>query len=314
MNQVHRLHDVRHRHLGWDREHQPQLHIDPGEVVELALQDCFDGQFDRTATATDVTNLDLSRTNPLTGPIAIEGVQPGMTVGIELLEITPDITGWTTILPGFGLLATDFPHAHVVTSDIATATITFGDVAELPTRPFVGTVGLTPAAPGRHDVIPPRRVGGNLDCRDVTVGSTLWLPAEVPGGLLSLGDGHGAQGDGEVCGTAVETAMSVRFRVHVRDESIAGPRLDLPSWPTNDASKAGHDTLRAPMTMGVGPDLYTGAQDATRSMIDWLGQTCGLDAADAYALCSVAGDLRIIEVVDRPNWVVGLQLQPVSVG
>ena len=289
-------------HHGWDRGLPPVAEIASGDEVELALADCFDGQLEPDARPDDVAALDLARANPLTGPIRIAGAAPGDAVAIDVLEIVPGAAGWTAVIPGFGLLADDFPDPHVVASRIGPEATAFGDIAQLPTEPFLGTLGLAPGEDGPLSVIPPRRVGGNLDCREVRPGATLLLPVEVDGGLLSAGDGHATQGDGEVCGTAVETAVTARLRVHVRrDLDLDAPAIELPATA---------ERPRGPryLTTGVGPDLYAGARDATRAMIDHLDSRFGLAPEDAYALCSVAAHLRILEVVDAPNWVVGLDL------
>jgi acetamidase/formamidase len=310
---THRLHDAtEHRHLGWSAEHPPVVEVAPGDEVELALADCFDGQLTAHSTAAEVPGIDLARANPLTGPVAVTGAKPGDAIVVEVLEIANEPVGWTAVLPGFGLLADDFEAAHLVVSEIGAERIRFGNVAELAAAPMLGTVGLAPAEPGVHSVIPPRRVGGNLDCRDVRAGTRLTLPVEVDGALLSIGDAHGTQGDGEVCGTGVESAARVRVRVDLEP----GGAPDMPSlaWgPRPDAR--GVRPLRAAarpavtwMSTGVGPDLYAGAQAATRAMIELLVRELGLDPADAYALCSVAAHLRIVEVVDAPNWVVGMEL------
>lgn len=297
------LHADDHLHLGWDAALPAAVTIAPGDEVELELQDAFGGQLPRAASPADVATLDLTAANPLTGPVDIEGARAGDVLAIEVLEVTVGPVGWTAVIEGFGLLAEDFPDPHVVVSEIGKDTIAFGDVAVLPARPFLGVVGLAPAAPGPHSVIPPRAVGGNLDCRDVRPGAVLRLPVQVDGGRLSLGDPHGTQGDGEVCGTAVETSAHARVRVHLeRDRQLDAPELALAPGPTGDA-----DATQRRLTMGVGADLMRGARDATRRMIEVLTAR-GLAPADAYALCSVAGHLRIIEVVDAPNWVVGLEL------
>ncbi|MFA9445921.1 acetamidase/formamidase family protein [Egicoccus sp. AB-alg6-2] len=298
------MHTLHHRdgHHGWDRSLLPRSEIAPGDVVEMVLADCFGGQLGPDAVPADVTALDLALANPLTGPVFVHGVEPGDVLAVEILDLEPGGTGWTAVIPGFGLLADVFPHPHVVVSQIADGVVRFGDVARLPARPFLGTIGVAPAADGPHSVIPPRNVGGNLDCRDIGVGATLLLPVEVPGALLSVGDPHAAQGDGEVCGTAVETTARVRLRVGVR----RGPRLAAPQIesPAGTSSAAG----RRLMTTGVGPDLYAGGREATLAMVERLGADHGLAPSDAYALCSVAAHLRILEVVDAPNWVVGLDL------
>lgn len=289
-------------HHGWDRRLPPVAEVASGDEVELVLADCFDGQLEPDARPADVAALDLDRANPLTGPIRIAGAQPGDVVAIEVLEVAVAPYGWTALIPGFGLLADDFSAPHVVVSRIGADTTAFGDVAHLPTHPFLGTVGLAPGEDGPLSVIPPRRVGGNLDCRDVRPGATLLLPVEAEGGLLSVGDAHATQGDGEVCGTAVEAAATALLRVHVwHDLHLDAPEIELPATP---------EQHRGPrhLTTGVGPDLYEGARAATRAMIDHLMARYGLAPEDAYALCSVAAHLRVMEVVDAPNWVVGLEL------
>jgi acetamidase/formamidase len=289
-------------HLGWDRDLPAALTVEPGTTLELELADCFDGQLGPDATAAEVAALDLDRANPLTGPIAVAGAEPGDVLVVEVLKVQAGEVGWTTLLPGFGLLADDFPDPHVVVSRADGSSLDVGGFARVPVASFLGTVGLAPAAPGPHSVIPPRRVGGNLDCRDVRPGATLLLPVEVAGAWLSVGDPHAAQGDGEVCGTAVEVAATAQLRLDVRrGVSIDAPQLELPQEGT-------HPIGPRHVTTGVGPDLYDGARAATRAMIEHLGRTAALDAADAYALCSIAGHLRIAEVVDAPNWVVAMEL------
>lgn len=204
-----------------------------------------------------------------------------------------------------GQLGSDAVSSHVPRIDLARANPLTGPVAVEGAAPGDGLsvriVDLELAAIG-WTVIPPRRVGGNLDCRDVAPGATLALPVEVPGALLSVGDPHGTQGDGEVCGTAVETSAVARLRVDVsRDREPPAPQLLA---PPAEPRVGGQRWL----TTGVGPDLYQGARDATRAMIERLGTERGVEAADAYALCSVAADLRIVEVVDAPNWVVACEL------
>jgi acetamidase/formamidase len=289
-------------HLGWNPARPPVATIEPGDEVELILSDAFGGQLTAAASAGDVAALDAAAANPLTGPIEVVGVGPGDVLVVDVLTVEVGPIGWTAILPGFGLLADDFPDPHVVVSTMAGGSVTFGRIAALPVRPFLGTIGTPPAEPGDHGVIPPRRVGGNLDLRDVRPGARLLLPVEVPGGRVSVGDPHAVQGDGEVCGTAVETTATARLRIGVADvRELPAPQVLLPPEGTAPIGPR-H------VTTGVGPDLEQASRDATAAMIEVLGRIADLDPADAYALCSVAGDLRIAEVVDAPNWVVAMEL------
>ena len=171
----------------------------------------------------------------------------------------------------------------------------------MPLRPFPGTIGVAPAAPGLHSIVPPRNVGGNMDVRDITAGTELYLPIEVDGALFSVGDTHAAQGDGEVCGTAIEAAMDVVLLLTVRKDL----RVDAPQYDVPVGLVAEHEQSSYHVCTGVGPDLMEAARDAVRATIAWLGDEHSLGREEAYAVASVACDLRIHEVVDAPNWVVG---------
>jgi acetamidase/formamidase len=170
----------------------------------------------------------------------------------------------------------------------------------VPLKPFCGTIGLAPAEPGLHSIVPPRRVGGNMDIRDLAAGTVLHLPVEVPGGLLSLGDTHAAQGDGEVCGTAIESASSLAVKLDlVKGANLTAPRFTTPGPVTRHLDGAGYE-----VTTGIGPDLMAAARDAVAAMVDLIAAGQAMAAVDAYMLCSVCGDLRVSEIVDQPNWVV----------
>jgi acetamidase/formamidase len=297
------VHDVRPDAFSyvWDQAIPPAVEIEPGEVVSLHARDASDEQIRRESTAADVAGIDFSHVNPVSGPVSVNGAHPGDVLAVELLEFTASNWGWTAIIPGFGLLADDFPQPWLRISEIdpTRGTVRFSDRIELPLRPFPGTIGVAPAEPGEHPVLPPTRWGGNIDTKHLTAGSTLYLPVGVEGGLLSVGDTHAAQGDGEVCGTAIESAMDVTVRVSVRrDLTISGPQLQIPAAGPAPAP-AQH------VCTGVAPDLMAASRDAVRAMIEHLGRQHRLDPEEAYALASVACDLRIHELVDAPNWVVG---------
>ena len=296
-------HTIHAQHFGWDNRLTPVQRIGPGAILEFAVQDASGGQFSPSSVAGDVTGLDFARVNPVAGPVYIEGAAPGDVLRVTVLSFGPSGWGWTANIPGFGLLAEDFPQAALHQWRYETGTLfdcAFGSWARVPLKPFAGTIGVAPAEPGCHSVVPPRRVGGNMDLRDIAVGSELHLPVEVPGALFSVGDTHAAQGDGEVCGTALESPMHVALRFDlIKRQPIAFPRLITPGPVTRHLDERGYL-----ISTGIGPDLMTAARDAVRSMIDWLTREHGMPAIDAYMLCSVCGDLRISEIVDLPNWTV----------
>jgi len=184
--------------------------------------------------------------------------------------------------------------------NLTLAPAAFGSWARVPLKPFAGTIGVAPAEPGCHSIVPPRRVGGNMDLRDISAGTELHLPVEVAGALFSVGDTHAAKGDGEVCGTALESPMSVALRFDlVKQSPLAFPRLITPGPVTRHLDERGYR-----VTTGIGPDLMEAARAAVRSAIDWLTRDYRMPAMDAYQLCSVCGDLSISEIVDVPNWTV----------
>ena len=294
-----------HRHLGWNNANAPVLTVAPGETVSFETVDASGGQLGPGSTAADIAGLDFGKVNPVTGPIAIDGAAPGDAVKATFLGFEPSGWGWTAVIPGFGLLADQFPEPAYRTWSYDKGKLgraAFGPGGSVPLKPFAGTVGLAPGEPGQHSVVPPRRVGGNMDIRDLAEGTELLLPVEVAGGLFSIGDTHAAQGDGEVCGTAIESPMTVALRLElVKDARLPSPRFRTPGPVSRHLDGKGYS-----VTTGIGPDLMVGARDAVKAMIDLLGREHGLAPAEAYMLCSVCADLRISEIVDRPNWVVSL--------
>jgi len=302
----HTLHAHNHHH-GWNNANAPKLHIAPGETVLFETVDASGAQIGPHGTLDDLKKLDFGLVNPVTGPVYIDGAAPGDALRVTIEGFVPSGWGWTANIPGFGLLADQFPDPvlHIWHYDAAAMTpAAFGSFARVPLKPFCGTIGLAPAEAGQHSVVPPRRVGGNLDMRDLSVGAELYLPVECAGALFSVGDTHAAQGDGEVCGTAIESPMQVALRFDlVKDAHLPRPRATLPGPVTRHLDVKGYE-----VTTGIGPDLMTGAREAVAYMIDLLIARHGMSAVEAYMLCSVCADLRISEIVDMPNWVVSLYL------
>lgn len=287
-------------HHGWDNAFPPVQTIAPGTTLLFQCNDAAGGHFHAGSTAEDVATLDFSKTNPVTGPIAIDGAEPGDAVKVTFGGFAPSGLGWTANIPGFGLLADQFPDPALKMWSYTPGTPALWGMAKVPLKPFTGTIGLAPAEPGPHSIVPPRRVGGNLDIRDLSEGSVLYLPVEVAGALFSVGDTHAAQGDGEVCGTAIESAMDVVLTLDlVKGANLKMPRFTTPGPVTRHLDAAGYE-----VTTGVGPDLMEGARMAVAEMVELLAARHGLPPVEAYMLASTCGDLRISEIVDAPNWVV----------
>jgi acetamidase/formamidase len=301
-NHGHTIHGA-HHHFGWNRDFPPMATVAPGTTLEFDCLDAAGGQLSPSSTVADVATLDFGKVNPVTGPILVDGAEPGDALKITLDQYAPSGFGWTANIPGFGLLADQFtdPALHLWRYQADTLDpALFSTLAKVPLKPFAGTIGVAPAELGLHSVVPPRRVGGNLDIRDLAAGATLWLPVEVAGALFSIGDTHAAQGDGEVCGTAIESPMKVTLKLDlVKGANLRMPRFTTPGPVTRHLDAKGYE-----VTTGIGPDLMEGARIAVSEMIEFLCRTRGMAAVDAYMLCSVCGDLRISEIVDQPNWVV----------
>ncbi len=296
------VHDV-HVHTDWDRDREPVLEVDPGSEVHLEIVDASGGQLHAGSTVDDVANLDFERVNPVTGPVHVRGAKPGDVLEVRILELGRCDWGWTALIPGFGLLADAYPEPElkIWSFDDAMREAVFRDDVRIPVRPFPGTIGVAPAEPGPHGVVPPRSVGGNMDVRHLTAGATLYLPVAVDGALFSAGDTHAAQGDGEACGTAIETSLDLTVRLDVRrDLRVRQPQFELPGPLGSEGDASGFR-----VTTGVAPDLMEAARLAVRHMIEVLVEEHGFAETEAYMLCSVAVDLKIHELVDAPNWVVG---------
>lgn len=224
----------------------------------------------------------------LTGPVFVTGAKPGTVLEVRIHEVSLlQDWGFNLILPLLGTLPHDYDEPRTVTIpldlDRKVGTMPWG--LELDLKPFFGVMGVAPPKGwGRISSTAPQAMGGNLDNKELVAGATLYLPVFVEGGLFSCGDGHGAQGDGEVCVTAIETALRGTFEFVVRDDlRFTSPRAET-------------DTHH--ITMGMDPDLDQCAVQALREMIALLGEKAGLSHADAYMLCSLAGDLRITQTVN----------------
>ncbi len=293
-------------HFKWNNALPPALTVEPGDIVHCWTEEVTTRQVTPGCEADVLTQVDFDRIYPLAGPIAVHGVQPGDALEVEILALKPDEWGWTGILPGLGLLSGDFTQPYIKHWDLSNGRTTeFRLGLVLPLQPFCGTMGVAPAEPGERDVLPPGNFGGNMDIRHLNAGTRLLLPVQVPGGLFSAGDCHALQGDGEVCVTGIECPMSFSLRFGLRP----GLQLATPAFFTGRSPLSAHESSAGYyVTTGIGPDLMEDARDAVRRMIDWLCREHKLSPEDAYVLSSVAGDLKISEVVDQPNWIVSFYM------
>jgi acetamidase/formamidase len=290
-------------HHVWDNSLDPALTIESGDVVRFECRDALDGQITENSTAEELRDVSFDPVHPLTGPVAVEGAEPGDVLAVDLLDFEHKDWGFTGFLPGdmdLGLLPEDFEDPGLHIWDLDEDVGHFVDGIDVPLDMFPGIIGTAPGESGEHDTLPPRDTGGNMDVKQITEGSTVYLPVECDGALFSTADCHAAQGDGEVCVTGIEAPMFVTARFDIRtDMDIEQPQVesDHPFTPT------GHDE---PMygTTGIAPDLMEATKKAVRHMIDHLEAERGLTRDEAYILCSAAVDLKISEVVDAPNWTV----------
>jgi acetamidase/formamidase len=293
-------------HTDWDNAREPAITVSSGTEIRF---DCLTDSGPRITPETRSADLPDREFvgHHLTGPVAVEGAEPGDVLQIEILDVEHDDWGYTLIRRGeveAGLLPEEFPDPFLYHWDLADGVGTFEAGIEVPLEPFPGVVGVAPPEPGAHSTGPPRDVGGNLDVKHVTAGSTMYLPVAVEGGLFSIGDGHGAQGDGEVCVSAIETPTEITARLTLREDLD----IERPQFETTGPFRPSGLDAPAYATSGVRDDLMDASRDAIRAMIDRLHDRRGLSREEAYVLCSVAADLKINEVVDEPNWVVSAYL------
>jgi formamidase len=325
-------------HNRWHPDVEPVAVVRPGEAVTLETRDGLDGALGPQSTTADVARIDLGAPHPLTGPVYVEGAQPGDVLAVELVAFEPAQFGVTCIVPGFGFLSDVFTEPFLVRWRIEGGHARSDDLpgVAIPEATFAGVLGVAPShallaeirrredelrsrggavaddAPERAvpalaaaglRTIPPREIGGNLDVRQLVAGSRAFLPVHTPGTLFSIGDLHYAQGDGETCGVGLEVAgaATVRFELRVQPSwPLRFPSYETPARP----GRACFATLGLPIdTDGRNEslDLTLATRNAVLEMIAYLGSERGLSPEQAYVLVSVAVDLRLSEIVDVPN-------------
>jgi acetamidase/formamidase len=288
-------------HYTWSPDHDPIVRVRSGDELSVLTRDGFDGQFDDmdpVAFRDSISALDFDRIAPLTGPIFVEDAEPGSTLEVEILSLEPVGDGHVVVWPewcGFDFhrpaqTPASGSFLRIAHDDLVRDRVRVGGL-RVPARPMLGIVGTAPAR-GVLPTLPPREFGGNMDCRLVGAGAVLSLPVFQHGALLSLGDGHAAQGDGEICTTGIECAMRVSLRVNVnRNRSVTRPEL----------RRNGSHTILA-----YARDLDTATHEAIERMHRHLVECTELDGTEAYMFIGLAGDLEINQVVDTPH--VGVRL------
>lgn len=283
-------------HGYFSRDRAPILHVKPGETVRYRTLDAGWREVDKT-TGDLIRHKDWMDAQPLSGhslvgPIEIEGAKKGMTLAVHIGDIIPATKGWN--LGGgipdwdhFVQLSVEQEPMHMVIWTIDTAAGIARNEAGFGVQlnPFMGVLGMPPDEPGNHPTAPPRYCGGNIDCKELVPGTTLYLPVTVDGGLFSVGDGHAVQGDGESSGTAIECAME---RCDLTFDLLPDMRITTPRAKTPDGW----------LTFGVHEDLDEATMIALNAMLDLIMDEYRIDRRDALSLASLVVDLRVTQIVN----------------
>lgn len=303
---THHLDDTQ-PHSFWDNSLSPRLRIRPGDIVVFETLEAFGGQMTPDSTVDVLRTRDASVAHALTGPVSVEGAEPGDALVVEVIGIDHKGWGcnWVNVASGPGLLSGEFSDNYLHHYTLEGAWCWFREDIRIPFEPFCGVMGVAPRESGRFRTIPPRSNAGNVDIRHLTPGTTAYFPVLVPGALFSCGDGHAAQGDGEVNGNAIECPLTVTLRFDLQKHANI-PELRFITPPGKRLTVADHGGYF--VTTAHGPDLYANAQQAVRYMIDHLVAEHGLTREQAFCLCGAVVDLKISEIVNAPNWVVSAYL------
>ena len=286
-------------HSVWGRALEPRLRIAPGDQVHFECQDASGAQVHPGMTADEFQAIDRTRIHALTGPVWIEGAEPGDVLQIDVLSTQHRGWGWSSIIEGLGFLKERFRTPTLFHWQLDGNETRSLSPAVLPIRPFLGVMGVARAQDGSFRTRPPGPFGGNLDVRELCAGSKLYLPVYNPGALFSCGDGHAAQGDGEVCINGIECPLDVTLGFHLhKQQPLAGPIVESSETVAPDTRGD------AWVVVESAEDAATAARGATNRMIDLLANRWGFSEVHAYILCSVALRLRLSQVVNEPMYTV----------
>jgi len=266
-------------------------------MIQAETKEASDEQILLDAELEDMANMDPNLIHPLTGPVYVEGAMPGDVLAVTLHRIEIGDFGWVAVLPGFGFLVEEFTEAYLKTFKLGkdVESIRLFDKVTLPLKPFPGVMGVAPDTDEMLSTIPPRANGGNMDDPHFVEGTTVYFPVFVEGALFSLGDAHAVQGAGEVCGLGLEAPMTIIYEVNV----IKGKKY---------LCEPQYETAEYYAVTAFATTLDDAGRKALRYMIDYLEVEHGMDRTEAYVLCSLAGDLKIAEVVDMPHMLVTMHI------
>lgn len=282
-------------HSVWDRSLPARLHINSGDEVHFECVDSSGAQVRPEMSAAESLTIDRTRIHALTGPVFVEGAEAGDVLEIDVLALGHHGWGWSSVVEGLGFLKERFRDPYLFHWQLDGDFTRSLAPAVVPLRPFLGVMGVARAEDGAFRTRPPGPFGGNLDVRELCAGSRLYLPIYNHGALFSCGDGHAAQGDGEVCINGIECPLdaTLRFKLH-KQQSLAGPLVESSDSVVPDSHPD------AWVVVETGPDLAEAARKATLRMIELLVSRWGFSDVHAYILCSVAMRLRLSQVVNEP--------------
>ena len=290
-------------HSVWNRALAPRLRVASGDTVHLECVDSSGAQVHPSMTLPDYLKIDRNRIHALTGPIFVEGAEPGDVLEIDIREVAHKGWGWSSVVSGLGFLKQRFADPFFFVWKLEGEVSRSIAPALVPLRPFCGVMGVARDEDGDFRTRPPGNFGGNMDVRELCDGAKLYLPVFNRGALFSAGDAHAAQGDGEVCINGIECPADVtlRFFVH-KGQPLSAPMIETAAGrrePPGPGTGAGEWIVVESST-----DATAAARAATSRMIDLLVDKWGFSDAHAYLLCSVAMNLRFSQVVNEPIFTV----------
>jgi acetamidase/formamidase len=292
-------------HSRWNRSLPPRLHIASGDTVHMECVDSSGSQVHPSMTLAEYLAIDRSRIHALTGPIFVQGAEPGDVLQVDVLEIAHKGWGWSSVVQGLGFLKERFADPFLFLWQLDGTVSRSLSPAVVQLRPFCGVMGVAPGLDGEFRTRPPGPFGGNMDVRELCNGATLYLPVLNPGAIFSAGDAHAAQGDGEVCINGIECPVDATFRFQLhKNQSLAGPMVEAASPGKQDAEADKGSWI----VVESATDATAAARAATSRMIDLLAERWGFSEVHAYLLCSVAMNLRLSQVVNEPMFTVSAEV------